>query len=253
MSDRKTSGTSSIKNSEAFGLGVGVILLMLAAGISLVPFILSLDMMQWGYGLMCIGLFVFIAGSITLFMYLFRYLRLQEIINGEHNLAHWTYTRENMLKQAKLNLEITKEENKFKLGIVWFFFILFTVIFLIIGLANEEPGLLGFGLVMMGIAGIVSIFALVMPYVMYRNAINAAPEAIIATNGMYYQGQLHTWNRPLNFIHAIEIDEEKCMLRFKIKYFTKLGWYKYETYMVVIPIPNGEMEKAKEIVVTLTQ
>jgi hypothetical protein len=65
-------------------------------------------------------------------------------------------------------------------------------------------------------------------------------------------GQLHTWNRPLFYLDKLKINEDKKELVFTIKYFTKIGWYKYETYSINIPIPNGEMGNAKEVLKRLS-
>jgi hypothetical protein len=245
--------TSKIKNSEKGGLFTGVFLIFLSFALSAIPFVFSLDMMQWGYGILCINSFIFIIGFITFLMYLFRYNRLRSILNGEEVITHWYYSKDEFNKKAKVELNNNKNDNKFKLGAVWFFFILFTVIFTFIGFASDEAESMGiFVGIMLVIAIIITAFALTMPGVMYRSSLKASPEAIIATNGMYYMGKLHTWNRPLFLMDAVEIDEEKKELVFAIKYFTKIGWYKYETYSVNIPIPAGEMAKAKEVVKILS-
>jgi hypothetical protein len=120
---------------------------------------------------------------------------------------------------------------------------------LVIGFSSGEgESMAWFFGVMMSCAIIITIVSAIMPGIMYRKSINASPDAIIATNGMYYMGQLHTWNSPLIYIKNIKIDEDKNELVFTLKYFTKIGWYKYETYSVNIPIPEGEMKKAQEVI-----
>ena len=238
----------TIKNSESEGLAAGIFLLFLAFIFFVFPFFLSLDMMQWGYGLICIGLFIFIVGAVTFSMYIYRYLRLRAILNGENVIVHWQYPKEKILEKAKDELKENKNENKFKLGAVWFFFILFTVIFLVIGYSTGEGDSMGMFLGMMiSIALFITLIAYIAPKLMYIQSSNSSPDAIIATNGLYYLGQLHTWNKPLAFIDKLKINEERSLLVFTIKYFTKLGWYKYETYSLNIPIPEGGMDKAKEV------
>ena len=95
---------------------------------------------------------------------------------------------------------------------------------------------------------LITIVAISMPNLMYRKSLEASPDTIIANRGMYYMGQLHTWNRPLFKINNLEIDKEKRELIFTIRYFTKIGWYKYETYSINIPIPEGEMKNAQKII-----
>jgi len=240
--------SSKIKNSESNGLITGIILILMSFFLWVIPLLFSLDMMQWGYGIICIGLFIFIMGGVTFLMYLSRYLILRSILRGENVIVHWVYSKDKMLEQAKVELEKAKSENKLKLGAVWFFFILFTGIFLFIGFTSGEGDSMGmfFG-IMLFVALIISAVALIMPGIMYRNSTKASPDAIIATNGLYYLGQLHSWNKTLSLIDKLEIDEAKKELEFTFKYITKLGWFKYESYSIKIPIPEGQIEKAKEV------
>jgi len=246
--------TSKIKNSEKGGLFTGIFIMVMSFLFSIIPFVFSLDMMQWGYGILCIDLFVFIIGFITTSMFLFRFNRLQEIIAGKDVIAHWHYSKDEFHKKAKIELNNNKKENRFKLAAVWFFFLLFTVIFTIIGFASDEAESMGlFVVIMLSIAIVITAFALIMPGVMYRSSLNASPEVIIAKNGMYYMGRLHTWNKPLFLIDSVTIEEKKQELVFAIKYFTKIGWYRYETYTVNVPIPMGEMKLAKDVVKILNE
>ena len=105
-----------IKNSERIGLIVGIFLILLSFFLGILPIMFSLDMMQWGYGMVCIGLFIFIIGAITFFMYLYRFKLLRSIINGEEIIVHWVYSKEKFLKQAKIEFE--KSKMKIKLNLV---------------------------------------------------------------------------------------------------------------------------------------
>lgn len=240
---------TKIKNSEIGGLVTAFVLVICSCTGSSIPFVFSFDMMQWGYGLICISGFVFIMGIVTFLMYFFRYMLLASVIRGDNNIVHWIYPKELIEKRAQIEFENAKSENKIKLGIVWFFFIFFTGLFLIIGFSSGEEDSMGaFFILMMSIALIITLVSVIMPYVFFKKAMNSSPDVIIATNGMYYLGQLHTWNRPLFFIDRVDIHKDKNELEFRIKYFTKLGWYRYDVYSVTIEIPKGQMQKAEEVV-----
>lgn len=237
------------KNTELSGLiiGVVIILLSLCGGVS--PFIFSLDMMEWGYGTICLSGFFFTLGVITFVMYLYRFLTLESIFSGENLLVHWTYPNEKYKKEVEKTLKETKSRNFFLLGIVIFFFVLFTSLFAIFGFATGDgDDMVLFVVMMLSILGIISFFALFMPYFYYWQAKKTTPEVYISKKGMFYMGQLHTWNKPLFILENVEITDKKDELIFHIKYFTKLGWYKYDDYTVKVPIPEGEVEKGEKTV-----
>ncbi len=245
--------TSKIKNSETGGLVVGVLLLFVALTFFCVPFVFSLDMMQWGYGLITFGLFFSIAAGVTLVMFGYRFFRESSILRGENQLVFWSYESVQLTRLAKQQWEKTKSENVLKLGTIWFFFILFTGLFVAFGIYDGEVDSMGlFVGMMLTLALIITAFAVTVPYFTYLSTLQAAPIAIIATNGLYFMGQLHTWNKPFAFIDQIKLDENKSLMVFSFKYFTKIGWYKYESYKVVVPIPRGEFSKAKMVVEKLT-
>ena len=213
---------SKNNNPESGGLIAGIILILISITLCTTPFVFSLDMMQWGYGIICINLFIFITGSITFFMYIFRYFRLRSILQGESTIVHWVYSKEKFLEQIKIELEKTKSENKLKLGIVWFFFIVITFVFLVIGFASGEGDSMGwfFG-TMLFIVLLITAVAIIMPYISYHNSLKTSTDVIIATNGLYYMGQLHTWNRPLSFLNKLEIDGDKKRIGVHHKIFNE--------------------------------
>jgi hypothetical protein len=164
-------------------------------------------------------------------------------------LAHWTYSKEEYL--AKVNK--TFEENRstyLRIYIVMFiFFIVITALFVFIGISSgEEDSMGGFAFVMMGILGLISFIAFISPYVQKNTALKASPEVIITNNSLKYLGVKYFWGTPLFIFDKVSIDENNRTLDFAIKYFTKVGYYKYETQYVSVEIPEGKIEEAKDVV-----
>lgn len=243
-----------MKNTETKGLIAGAFLIVFSLFMSMVPVFFSWDMMQAGYGTICISGFLFLGGLITFIMYIYRYHRLQNILKGEDVLVHWVYPKDKYLDEAKKNLVELKSRNKILLIIVWFFFILISALFVFIAFSEGNEDSLGFFLALMGsVLFIVTVVALISPYFQYRSAVNTLPEVIISKQGLFFMGQLHTWGPPMTILNDIVISKDKKELVFTIKYFTKLGWYKYEKYVVIVPIPSGENKKAQEVIDVLTK
>jgi len=240
---------SNLPNTAILGIIIGILLQFIAIIIGVLPVLLSLDLMQWGFGIIAIAVFFFIIGLITMIMYIYRYLRFNSVVNGKDLLAHWKYSQVDYENKIQTDFKDNISRNKILLGIVWFFFIIIIAIFVGIGISEgEEDSMVGFVGLMVSILLIISFFAIVMPFVAKFNAHRASPETIITKTGMYHMGQLHTWGKPLAFIDSIKISPDNQHLIFSIKYLTKLGWYKYESYQVEILIPKGELENAQSII-----
>lgn len=238
-----------MKNTQTKGVVTGAVIMFIALITSTIPYIFSWDMMRWGYGTLCITGFLFITGLIIFLMYLNRYFKLESILKGDDLIVHWTYSKDNYLKEAEKSFIGNKEQNKFLLLVVWFFFIVITVIFVgIFFLEGEEDSIGFFLLIMGGVLMIVTAFGIFMPYVIYQGSLKTESEAYISKKGLFYLGQLHTWNAPLFVLENLEISKDQKSLVFEIKYFTKLGWYKYEHYSVEVPIPEDKLSEAKIVV-----
>jgi uncharacterized membrane protein len=187
-------------------------------------------------------------GLITFLIYLQRYFRLRSILNGKGLLVHWEYNKTEYIKDFEKDRDARRNQNLITLGIVWFFFILITGLFVLIAfMEGEEESLPLFLGIMGGVLLLVNLAAFIMPELIYLSSLRSAPEVIIARKGMYFMGQLHIWNNALSFIENVEISADKKYLNFTLRYFTKLGWFKYESYEVNIPIPKGQMKNAKYV------
>lgn len=240
---------TNIRNNQITGLVIGIILIIVSCSGSILPFLFSLDMMSIGYALQCFSLFIFLMGLVTLLIYLQRYFRLRSILNGKGLLVHWKYDKAEYIAEVEKDRDERRNQNLITLGIVWFFFITITGLFVLIAfLEGEQDSLPLFLAIMGGVLFIVNLAAFIMPELIYLTSRNASPEVMIARKGMYHMGQLHIWNNALSFIENVEISADKKQLIFSLRYFTKLGWFKYEPYEVRVPIPKGAIKQAKNVV-----
>jgi len=241
-----------MKNNQIVGIIVGLGILLASLFLFIFPFVADMDMMDWGYAMICFSGFLFVAGTITFFMFTYRAIRLHHILNGKNILAHWKYPASEYEEEAKKKLESEKARNKILISIVWFFFVVITLGFIGLAILEGEEDSLGlFVAIMGGVLFVVTSFSLFMPHVHYKLALHNSSEALISKDGLFFMGQLHTWNKPFFILKNVHLDEKIKNLVFEIKYFTKLGWYKYEDYEVAVPIPNGEIVSAKNVVKAL--
>jgi magnesium-transporting ATPase (P-type) len=240
-----------LNNAESTGVRIGAMTIVLGLLMMIIPTAIEMDMMQWGYGLGFIGFFLTIVGFVIYRMYKYRETVTNELFTEANLLAHWQYDRATYEKQIEREFADKKALHSMLLKIVLFFFFTITAIFLIFGFSySEDEERLLFTITMASIAAIISFAAYISPFVMRNKALSVNSDTYISTKGLYYNGYLHTWNKPFAMIKKVSI--ENGNLVFAISYLTKLGWIKYETYRLKILIPKGEEATAKEIISKLT-
>jgi hypothetical protein len=229
---------------------VGVIIAVAGGLLILLPFLANLDMMRAGYALIVLGFFVVVVGLITAGMFGYRAARLKAMFSGKKLLAHWVYDPIQVEEQAQRDLRETKGRNRILFLIMAGFMVACIVLFTAYGyLSGEGDSMPGFVRLMLGILLVLAAFAFGMPYLQYRRAMRSSHEAYIATNGLYINGALHTWNAPLAGLDDVSLveDAEGVRLVFNLRYRTRVGTTGYETYTVEVPVPRGEEETARRV------
>jgi hypothetical protein len=237
-------------NPEIGYLFVGLAITAGGGLLILLPSLANIDMMSAGYGLMCLGGFITLVGVITAAMFGYRAARLESIFSGRHLLAHWVYDSGQVEKQAQEDLRERKEGNRVLFLVIAFFMLACIILFTSYGyLSGEGESMPCFVGLMLGILFILAAFAFGMPYVEYRRAVRSSHEAYIATNGLYINGTLHTWNAPLAVLDDVSFvqDRENTWLVFSLRYLTRVGWIGYQSYTVKVPVPRGEEEAAQRV------
>ena len=238
------------RNPEAAGWVAGVVLTAVGVLLTLLPTLLGMDMMGGGYALLLVGFFVILMGMITTGMFLYRAARLQAILAGKNLLAHWVYDPDQARDQAQKDLQDTRARNRALFLVMAFFLLACVVLFTAIGVLSGEgdnmPTFIG---LMLGVLALLAAFAFGMPGVQHRRAMRSSHEAYIATNGLYLNGALHTWNAPLAGLDDVSYVEDGHGVRlvFHLRSLTRVGWVRYEPYSVEVPVPRGEEGAAREV------
>jgi len=243
--------TPKPRNPEWTGLSVGLVLVALGMLMILLPPILQMDMMRSGYGIACLGSFVLLCGAITCIFYVKRVRTLDRILAGQGLLTHWKYDTRRFEQHAHRTLVARKATNRIYFLTMAFFFVLCTALFSIAGWLNgNEDEMPLFIAIMAAILGILALFAFGMPYVEFRATHRSAPDAWIATDGIYINGGLHTWRGPMEKLDSVELiaKSDEPRLVFNLRYLSRMGWIDYP---VEVPVPPGQEEAAQRVIAQL--
>jgi hypothetical protein len=238
------------RNSEVGGLIAGIAIAAVGVLLIVLPLLAGMDMMGGGFALQFGGLFLVVTGVITAAIFGYRVARLESLFAGKNLLAHFVYDLAQTEKQAQRDLQETKARNRMLFLVVAGFMIACIVLFTAYGyLSGEEDSMPGFVAIMLGVLLIVAVFAFGMPYLQYRRAMRSSPEAYIATNGLYVNGALHTWNPPLAGLDGVLLvaDEEGTRLVFNLRTLSRTSAAGYDTYTVEVPVPPGQEEAARKV------
>jgi len=238
------------RNPERSGLIAGLAILAVGAFFILLPLLANLDMMETGFGMQCGGLFLVIVGGVTTATFSYRVRRLREMLRGDRVLAHWVYDPAQLHEQAARDLEGTKSRNQGLFLIVAAFFVVFTSLFVMIGaLSGEGENMPLFAGIMGAVLLIVAAFAFGMPYLQHRRALRSSGEAVIAEEGLFINGVLHTWNAPLAMLDGVALadDGDQARLVFHLRSLSRASATAYETYSVEVPVPRGEEATARRV------
>jgi hypothetical protein len=238
------------RNPEVTGLIAGLAILGVGVLLILLPPLLDLDMMQAGFAMQFGGFFLVVVGLIVAAIFGYRANRLKSMFRGSRVLAHWVYEPVQVRGQADADLQSAKERNRVLLLIVAVFVVACTLLFVAIGFSSGEgdnmPLFVG---IMAAVLLIVAAFAFGMPYLQHRRALRSSGEALIAENGLYINGALHTWNPPLAKLEEVQLVEEgaEARLVFSFRSLSRTSATLYESYSVEVPVPPGQEAVARKV------
>lgn len=229
-------------NSETPGLVVGGILLLIGLALIVLPGLLGVDMMQAGYGLAFIGIFLFIAGGVTSIFYVVRFRQVQKMLAGEGLLAHWKYQPGEWQEYSDAEFERQKGEKAGLFWVVTFFIVVIGGIFFV---ADPEAGKWVL-LTLLLLDVVLAVLAFGWPRWEYHHNQESVGEALITSNAIYLNRRLHMWNSLGSRLDQVEIlDTYPPVIAFEYSYPTRHG---RQTDTVRVPIPQGQAAAAQQLV-----
>lgn len=97
--------------------------------------------------------------------------------------------------------------------------------------------------------GIIALAAWGAPRIVYRRSLQAIPEAYIGRNGIIYREAVYPFRSFLNRLEGVTYHEagqgNPPLLTFS--FIQVVGLYILRPYEVSVPVPQGEMDHAREI------
>lgn len=221
----------------AFGISLLLILGCFFIGNS------GIDLMDYGFGLIAILIFLALVAAITGFVYIGRARAFSQLIAEIQPLAVWDYTPEYWQQFVQLDYKENKATNRGMLKVVM-------IIILMVG-----AGLVIWAqdILMVYIAGglalLLAIVAFVAP-VIRKNIVEKGPHmAIIGKNAIFMGGTFQVWGQAGISLKKVTLETEGNIswLSFLLEAITLQGLQKQE-YRV--PIPENKMDEAKLIMKT---
>ena len=223
----------------------GVIAVMGAAG-TVLPTMFGMDGMGGGYAVAFVSGFVALCGIIVAAIFAARARVLGRLLSGTGVLAHWTFPAEDRVDHVDKELA---EERKGS----WTLFFVIAAFSVVIGvgflIADPDAGRFVF-LLLMGVVALLAVVAALAPRMRHRRRRRATPEAIVSVEGAYVLGMLHTWRLLGARVEAAEVAQAKKPV-LRVTYSAPFLYGRFflgrQTYTVLIPIPQGEEERAESV------
>jgi hypothetical protein len=220
-------------------------LLVTVAGVIMIfgPGLAGIDGFGGGFAVSFVGLFVTILGLVATGFYYQQAKILGQILRGEGLFVHWTF--DNQMWQEYTRKEYAEElsEKKGLFVIISAFALFFGFLFWFL---DNEAGFVVF-LVMLGLIGLVGFTWRFSAWHFRRQNENGIKEAYVARSGIYMNRRLYTWRLFSAKLLGVEIKNSKTLSLLKFSY-TAFTFPSPQTYTVRVPIPIGQEEAAKIIV-----
>jgi len=220
---------------------VNLLFLFLGLLMMILPFMLQVDMMQWGFGTAFIGLFIFLTTLLLAPFFGKRAAIMAKIQRGEGILAWWRYPADIWEKERQ---EQISDLTGMKIG-----GIVLGAIFALIGIVlfATDPDDMGMFLAfMLGIGIFFVILAQLAAANQKKRLLRTEDEAIIHTDGLFYRGELTSWGNGINRLKAIGFNwRNPSQLLFC---YRQLRRYGQRRAVAMIPIPPGQEAVAANFV-----
>lgn len=233
---------SDFKNFERRNANITLLIGFLGLVMVFLPNIFSIDMMDGGAPMMFLGVFIFISSIFVFFMFNKRAKIVNALFEMDKKLAYWEIDNTLLKSFLKEEYEKRKSENKAKLFIMIFFFILFGAIFTIV--AFDE---VGFSMLL--IFAVITVFlalaARVIPMLSYNKKIRGRGYVFISKDAILINDTLHDFTSIGSRLKKVGVySENPRLLYFTYSYIMSYGKFDYTVY---VPVPIDKYEESNRI------
>jgi hypothetical protein len=222
--------------------------LIVAVGLTMIfgPSFVGIDGFEGGFAISFIGIFVTILGSVVAGVYFQQANILSGILHGEGLLVHWTFDDQTWKKYTRKEYAEEISEKKGLFVIVSVFALFFGFLFWFL---DNEAGFIVF-LVMLGLIAMVGFGWRFSAWYYREQNERGVKEAYIARSGVFMNRRLYTWRLFSAKLLGVETKSNGGLsfLKFSYTAFTVPG---PQTFTIKVPIPIGQEEAAKTVVLQL--
>ncbi len=234
-----------MENTQRRGMWIGAAVGVLGLAMIFLPPLLGADMMDLGYGLAFVGVFIALTAFIVVFVYWRRFKAMDRLISGEGVLVHWTYDSETWRRYAEVSYQRKLKENQPKLILVAVLMLVVGAVIAVPMFLDESDGLLPFLGIYFGAFMVIFLVAMTAPRMEYQYNLSHLGEALIGTEGLIVNGQLHHWKSLGGRLEGIKrVDGDPALLAFRLSYPNRYGRQEYE---ICVPIPMGREAEADRV------
>ncbi len=239
-----------LQNNEKTGLAISLLILLGGLALASMPCVLGVDMMQVGFGVSCIGLFVLLTGLVATLLFWQRVRTMDRLLAGEEILARWAYSEDQGQQQVESEFKRATDQNRTIYLVMVFWFVVIGGAFVGVDyFINGEINWMFAGL-FFGIMLFVGAFAWLVPIFWRRRALKASREVLISRKGVVLNGAMHSWNGPFESLEGVYFQEDPAepALVFSIRYLSRTDVSGHSTQTLVVPVPPGEQDAARRVV-----
>ncbi len=209
------------------------ILFPIDAGISALIFMLS-------------GITALTAFAVALLVYMPRAKIVDKLLRGEGTLAHWTYSTDEWQHYAESEYNEEKKADIKRLLIFAGIGVLVMIIFI-----ASSSSLWGWGIAIMLLVIAGGLLPWLFHWLGNRQSMKYPGEAYIGKDGAYLNRKLHTWAKIGYEFGSVEYaDEKPASLVFTYYAYGRseiAGGIARQQWHVRVPVPQGQEEKAREL------
>ncbi len=232
-----------MKTKERHNANLSLVFTLSGVIAAAAPFITGGDIAEWGGASLTGGVIMSVTAFITFLMFNGRAKVMSRIFSGDNVLVRWQYSE--AFWEENIQNEMKDSGTMKIMGAV------LGGIFAVTGAGffiadPDDNGLTA--LIMLGLGGFFLILGFVSAAVDRRRLRRSPPEAVIARDGVFYQGALYIWNQPsIAYLEGVSVNPADPS-RLLIVVAQLAGRYaQYQQHFINIPIPPGQEQIANDV------
>ncbi len=200
-----------------------------------------LDGFEGGFALATFGLLILIGGIVTAILFYRLGGRYDQILTDKAPLAHWLYSDEEWRTYTEAEHTTDTRDRWTLVGIISAFALFFGVLFAIFA---PEGGVYVL-LAMLGLIAVMSLTAFITSRQNYRRNVLHKGEALISSEGIILNGQLHAWNVIGARLERVDyLEQTPPLIEFEYSAASRAG---RDSYCVRVPVPAGQEKNGQDI------